>query len=858
MPPQQPQLDINQLRSDPDFQGLAPGEQHKVLSKAFPDYAALPGQEQGAVMDRLTGRNQVPPAGLPAGTSLPGFPAPPNPMKDNLAYVAPDVPSPTFSDVVNRQKQMWNQAGQDVKDTYQGAKQGVKNWMDKPAGEKLGSVVMAPLAAAIGAGETVGHAGSRLFEGHPVDAASQLMGGDPDKADQLDAQGNHGAADWERFGKPAVLAAASEAGARAMTGMTSLVIGPTEGARANDAFASWIAGGVKNGAPQETAAAVRPIFKQAAADVGLKDENGWQKMFKGDTPTRGPGITANDKGIRKTVQGMKKGIEVADRAVNIADAPMQAVIDQAKNDIVPQPVKDNIIQGLKAKSVAARGVGNDSLANAYDTIAKTVGENKTYGELNEVKRNANDQTEGMGGKGSPSEKAAAAILPVKAWRDTGDLIRNNMYPELQQRYIPQPGQPGYFDVRAMGQREAQVLDARDGIYKGYDQAAHLDAPYGAKNMSEKVSEGSMYSTHVLKRITGIEPSPAGKFNVMMRRGIGEIGTGGTPESVSVLPKSADIAKITSTPEFKAMSPDAQRDYLAKMTPKGMQPRLPAPPGYAQFDMPIPGNPETSQGSSVIPAQANYNGTEAVPNPAHQPITGPSRVQQRQELGSTADTIPNSVLGAQSPARVRADQIGLGHDPNVGRVGIPPPPTRSITGEPTINRSKWQFVSAPADATQIVDRGTRGVFRTNDPIEAQRALDGMDSHISKIDSQIKSSQDRMKSADFKNLSREEQAKEGRILDTNKQAQYEAKQSADSLRDKLKSHAKVQNSPRPAEFEIHWDPGNPAKFRGRQTGIIKRVATYGSRAGMQAQPGQLTPPPYSQQDVDSEQQLMSQPQ
>lgn len=817
-------IDINSLSNDPDFKNLPQGEQHKFLKSAIPEYSQLSGEEQGKFLNHVSGRTPATPAGLPPGTNLPGFPAPPNVIQQRIDQdQGRGDTSDKIQNQVNTQNEFIRQAGKNVMDTASAVKSGAKKWWNMSPSDKVGSVVMSPLAAAIGAGENVGHSATRLTQGHPVDAASQLMGGNPDKADELDRQGNHGAADWERWGKPITMAAVSELGARSLTGLQDLVAGPAEGAQANDAFASWISGGVKHGTPQDTAAAVRPLFKQAAANVGLKDEGALARSFTGDTPTRGPGMTADKNGIRKTVSGMKKGLQVADEAVRLADQPMQAVVEQAKNDVISDDVRKNIVSGLQAKGAAAEQVGNDSLASAYKKLAEKVGEKKTYGELNELKQNANQQIEGVGTKGSPSEQIASAVKPVAAWQDLGGLIRENMYPALQERYVPRPGQPGYFDLKAMGQREAQVLDARDGIYKGHDEAAKLDAPRGAQTAKEKASEGSMYKTHVAKRLLGIEPSPAGKFNTLMRRGIGEIGNGGTPESVSVVPKT-------------------------------MQPRLPAPPGWAPFEVPIPGQPESAT-DMTNGLTKEYVGDRDVPNPNYSPMSGPSWVQQQQELGSTAHTIPDRVRGAQSDARMRADEVGMGHTPGSGKTGMPSPPVRSFTGPETISEANFQTKMGAIESAPGSTRGTRGVFKTSDPAKAQDALDAMDEHVRATDAHIQATDRQINSPAFKKLEPSEQTRIRKAQDVAKQAQYETRESAEKLRKQISAHHKVQNMQRPAEFEVHYDSGTPAKLKGRKTGIVRRVATYGGRAIAQgrSQNPLLPPPPTGETDEEEEQEI-----
>jgi hypothetical protein len=728
---------------------------------------------------------------------LPGMPAAPNPVKQKIAqddavmdkYNAGTLPVDQFKE----------QAAQDIQGGLKSARDSVKDWWNNSAAQKviqpvaaagrgLVDSVVAPFSAvseATGLDSLAGQAAQPINEAsdqamgmggmtpppptwqpHPVAAAQRMFGGNPEKADELEAQGNTGGAAWERWGKPVANYLAMEAGARGLrAGYDALM--PLEGPRANDAFANLIAGGVKSGTPQETAVIARPVWQQAAHDLGLKDEGTWKKAFTGDTPTRNlPG----QKGpIRNTVQGTEKILQVADRAVEIADKPMDAVMKVAQGDVVDPQVRAGIVQGMLTKAAESSSVGNEATAKAYMQLAEKVKQQRTYGDLNNLKRNANNQIERMGAAGTVSQQIAQATTPIAAWEDLGGLIREKMYPVLQDRYIPKPGQTGYFDLADMGRRERAVIDARDGAYKAQQLAATQDAAAGAKTASEKATEGSMYKTHIARRLLGVNPTPAGQVNKMFRRGLGEIGTGGAPESVSTVPVTQPLA-------------------------------LPPPPGYGEFSVPTAPSVEGAPGAPVPMAQS-YRGTIQVPNPDHTPLSGPSHFQQRQELGTTATTIPDRVRGAQSPARVEADQLGTGH-PTPPASGVPSSnprglnvPTRSLTGPETLTKANFEQHFG-TNAAPAVDRGTAGLLRTNDPPVATRALKAMD--------------DYMKADEFKGL--------------DAQTRYTAKQQAADLRRQLVQHAAVKNMPGPVQYQVHWTPADMGKKAGRKVGLTRRGAAY----------------------------------
>jgi hypothetical protein len=286
----------------------------------------------------------------------------------------------------------------------------------------------------------------------------------------------------------------------------------------------------------------------------------------------------------------------------------------------------------------------------------------------------------------------------------------------------------------------------------------------------------------------------------------------------------------------------------------MQPRLPAPPGWAPFEVPLPGQPEDASAATNGLTQ-EYVGTRDVPNPNHSPMSGPSWVQQQQELGSTAHTIPDRVRGKQSEARVRADEVGMGHTPGSGKTGMPSPPVRSFTGPETIPEANFQTKMGAIESAPGSTRGTRGVFKTHDPVQAQNALDAMDEHVRTTDARLQATDRKINSTDFKKLEPEEQRRIQKSQDVAKQAQHEARQSAEKLRKQLADHHSVQGMARPAEFEVRYDAGTPAKLKGRKTGIVKRAATYGGRAMAQGRSKNplLPPPPTGETDDEEEQEI-----
>lgn len=726
------------------------------------------------------------------GMGLPGAPAAPNPIQnaiDTGKYADRDLSQSTVGGMTQPgtatmpafAKQFGQAAVANLHSDVDNARAGAANFADNVAHHPvtaLGQVVTSPLSLAINTGQQIGHGVSDIVNGDPITGISRLAGGNPDLANQTLATDpdNAGKVAWNMFGQPAAMTMAGEGASNALTDAAN-VMRPLDSPRTNDAFANWIAGGVKDGAPQETAAVARPVFQQAAQKLGWKNQD-FLDRWRGNTPSRNlPGQSGD---FRNTFKGMKEGLKLADTAVDISDAPMDEVMKQAASDPINPTVKANISGGLRQSAADADQVGNTGIAANYRSLADQVDSKKTYGELNALKRNANNQQTRMGAPGSISEQIAQQTTPIAAWQDMGDLIRQNMYPDLQARYIPPPGQPGYFDLGAMGAREKAVIAARDGVNKGFDEASALDAKVGSQTLPEKATTGSMYRTKFWLRMLGAEPTPAGKFNVLMRRGLGDIGEGGgVPETVSTVP--------------------VQQQQL----------QLPPPPGWTPPGSPttfqVPTAPSTPNViSPATPMTQGYVGPMTVPNPDHTPITGPSHFQQQQELGSTAGTIPDGVRGAQSPARVRADQIGLGHDLQP-LSGVPAPPGRTIEGAPTLTKANFEQHFGTAKP-EVSDNGTAGMLQTNDPVLAQKALDRQTAF--------------MQSQPF--------------LQLPPQTQMLARQQAQQLQQQLAAHAQgvatqtaVNGMQRPVMFQVHWTPADLGVKTGRTPGVVSRVAGHGGR-------------------------------
>lgn len=659
--------------------------------------------------------------GLPAG----GSPAP-----NEILNPRPTSQNAIDQSIANQQKQknnFYDQRNADVSGAVKGGIQSLKDWYAQPASLNKYVAPVTNLINMGGAMVTMPYeaAGQAVF-GHPIEAAQTFFGADEDKAKELDQQGNTGGADWERYGKPLAFMAGGEAGSELLGG----VIGGVKNARfENSNFANLIKPGFNSGElPYEAAENLRPFYKQEAAAMGMKDEGAIKQAWTGQTPTRNTSLGLNRPTIPETVTGMQKVRDLADRVVDRIDSRVNGpdgVMSKAENDPVPAQTKESILSAVMGAQKDAGDFGSVQF-NAYKPLIEKIENAKTFGEMNQIKKTANNMIEGVLHGKTPSEQAAAAAEPIMAWKNTAGAIRDSMYPDLQ-KYVAPKGSSGYFDIADTGRLEGQAMDARDGIYKNYYTQGMQNVSEGAKSYLENLGEGSLYKSHILRRALDLFPTPAGKFNLTFHRGLGKIGEGTVPETLSA-----------KTPQLKLPPP--------------VQP----PPSYdGQFNVPTGAPVEPTQVTPSLPQK--YLGTMQVPNPDYTPLEGPSHFQQQKELGyknldpgrgrdiplppnansgqlyggHVADTIPDSVRGSQSPARQRADQIGLGHvqgpagQPGSAKpiAGINPPP-RSLTGPETMTASNWQYLTGSAEPPQMVGHNGAAVMTTSDPSIAKSALDGM--------------------------------------------------------------------------------------------------------------------------------------
>lgn len=223
-----------------------------------------------------------------------------------------------------------------------------------------------------------------------------------------------------------------------------------------------------------------------------------------------------------------------------------------------------------------------------------------------------------------------------------------MYPKLQELAGPKSG----IDLTELGRREADAIAMRDGMHRTYyQQVAPEQASKEALTFFEyAMGEGpdhSFYTRHFLRRQmekANLLPGPAGMFNIITKRGLGELGEGGGVESVAASGKP-QLSLAGSTAKTKFTIPTGLPEEIV-----------------------TPGNLST---------RSVYQGTREVPNPEHEPFQEPGSYSygktsaggRKRALGTTGEVTPDeSFTGPKSRTETVWQRQMTGEGPQVSTVG----------------------------------------------------------------------------------------------------------------------------------------------------------------------------------------------
>ncbi|HWF03286.1 MAG TPA: hypothetical protein VHA06_06340, partial [Candidatus Angelobacter sp.] len=185
---------------------------------------------------------------------------------------------------------------------------------------------------------------------------------------------------------------------------------------------------------------------------------------------------------------------------------------------------------------------------------------------------------------------------------------------------------------------------------------------------------------------------------------------------------AEQQQVAGQQGVKNVASEALNRQLEKVgkDAEPVQKQLPAssaPGGKEPFVFTIPGNmpEEVISGKAVVPAKRVYAGTEDVP--VEQPAAGdePNYNRQRQELGTTAETIPDATRGARSGAQVRAQEMG-----STGSTV----PERVLNGPSTAKQIKWQYLTSGTEEGESTAARGQGTLHTSNPKAATETLEAL--------------------------------------------------------------------------------------------------------------------------------------
>lgn len=682
------------------------------------------------------------PAGLPEGVSLPGIPAAPNPIASasehsaasavvragheakgfvkeagkkagelgegllNLAADAggADLPISTAPIAATKeQREERNEAKRQTNEAVDYAKENpgetVKNAAEA-AGGMAKDAVVSPFHAARGKEGNYDPAWASRAEMF----ASSILGGDTESARENFAKGEYGKGQADLLTTPALTAAGGEAMGK--LGGKEAVSAASTGKTATKELERLASIQAPTGASVETydvAREVQPLLKQWLSEKGTTEadihptEAPLYGTSKGKFPSRAGRVVENEKldvhgnptkaYVSNLRQGARDVLEAANGAVDVADRPFTKIVGEYGNEspitynengkAIPGTVQKRVADELEQQAKLYDNPEDKAISSAIRTQAREVMEAKNLGDLQRIKARANKGIASLL-KGNPSQQAAAGYSNAMAWKMTGDAIRQHMYPELQRL--------SGVDLKPFGMRESAAMRFRDGVYSNYFQTIdRSQASEAAKGFLGGLKHDMARHSGYKARLMGLKKSPAGEFNEAFRKGVGHLGEGGTPENIRIegKPQLALPAPADMQPNTFRISTGLPEEVMSKVN---------------------------SEGSKIVtPAERTFAGTKEVPNPDHTPLTGPSWRRQRQQLGSTADTIPDRVRGERSPAQIRKDEAPTSA------------PDRAFTGEPTKVETQWvetpetvQHIPPAVGSGGEVTRAGGGYMETTSP------------------------------------------------------------------------------------------------------------------------------------------------
>lgn len=521
--------DMKSLLTDARFQALPVTERHRFLLRNYPDYAALPPDQQRAFFMRNAipstsgeqavgqeikslftglGRTAVT-LGRALHTPVEGDPRAP-------LYVQARV------DAANMGKHMITDP---IHELWEG-KRPDESVMTEPSG---------------------------VFPFDPVrmaNAGATILGANMPEARQAKERGDAGAQLAHTLTVPLLTAGFG----RLLRGPKEMKVVPTRGEIS--ALQSLAPRAVTGLGPADAAARtaeIQALLKQVAAEQGVTDATVRRTLAQSEH------APASDL-VGDVGRGNQRVFDLVKGAVDFAQRPLDAVM-QRYGKQPPAGVPWAVSQDLYAKA-AEVGKVNPALSKALRALADKARAATNFGELNDIKVHANKMADDLYSP-IPGKQINASAETAYAYRAAADAIRQRMYPALQQ------ASGGTLDLSALGRREADAIAFRDGVMEHYySQVAPAQANMGAANFLEYTLAGegapghSYYTRHMQGRAlekAGVIPGGGGKMNKAMRRGIGPIGEGMTPEAVVEKPAESGIPQPPANDIAAASSVNSPAD-----------------------------------------------------------------------------------------------------------------------------------------------------------------------------------------------------------------------------------------------------------------------------------------------------------
>jgi hypothetical protein len=306
-----------------------------------------------------------------------------------------------------------------------------------------------------------------------------------------------------------------------------------------------ISGGAITGSgPKDAAgrvAEIQRVVKQVLAKRGITDDQ-LKKLF----PSREK--AAQSDLVGDVGRGNQLILDVARDAVGFVHQPIDAVMTRFGKQS-SGPVSARIAKSLSDQADEI-GKVNEPLASSIRELGKKVASAKTFEELNDIKSHANKML-GDVYSAVPGRAIDATAERAYAYKLAADNIRREMYPALQR----QSGSS--LDLAKLGQREADAIAMRDGIFQHYyrdvapEQSGKEAASFMEYTLAGQGAPGhSFYSRHVISRgleKTGVVPTAGAQFNREFRRGTGPVGKGMQPERVVTTPGTPSAPSVALGP-----------------------------------------------------------------------------------------------------------------------------------------------------------------------------------------------------------------------------------------------------------------------------------------------------------------------